>query len=198
MSNPDLPGPYLQDPGDAGYGSGRRTGPVRPERAESPWDDGNAGFWRDDRSSRGDGRPSRRSPDRGPAQEDSSWPGMLAGRSRRGSRGSRGAQARPDQSDDRGGERTGRFSQTADDLRSRLGVRGAGSRGTGSRGVGVRGAGSRGAGSRGTGSRGRGELTGAGPNGRPDDGYWDDEPGGRRGIQADGTQANRWQVTPCR
>jgi membrane peptidoglycan carboxypeptidase len=173
-----LPGPYLQDPGDAGYRSGRRPGPISPRRVESPWDDGSAGFWRNDRgsrgddsSSRGDGRPARRGPDRGPAQEDSSWPGMLAGRSRRGSRG---AQARPDQSNDRGGERSGRFSQTADDLKSRLGIRGAGSRGVGSRG------------SRGAGSRGRAELTGAGPNGRPDDGYWDDEPGGRRGTQASG------------
>ncbi len=207
-----MPGPYLQDPGDAGYGSGRRTGPVSPQRAETPWDDGSAGFWRDDRSSRGDGRPSRRGADRGPAPEESSWPGMLAGRSRRGERGARGARAAGrgardardaqsgfDQGGDRGGDRGGRFSQTADDLRSRLGVRGAAgsrgaARGEGSRGAGTRRAGSRGAGPNGMGPNGGGpngagaDRAGAdraGRNGRPDEGFWD-EPGGRRGTQANG------------
>jgi membrane peptidoglycan carboxypeptidase len=169
-----LPGPYWQDEGDAGYGSGWRTAPSSPQRADSPWDDGSAGFWRDDRSgsrddrsSSRDGRSSRRAADRaadrGAARDDSSWPGMLAGRSRRGSRGAqpRGAQPRADQGSGGDGERSGRFSQTADDLRSRLGVRGpAGGRGDGSRAAGSRAAGSRGAGSRGAGSRGAGSRDG--------------------------------------
>jgi membrane peptidoglycan carboxypeptidase len=110
---------------------------------------------------------------------------MLAGRSGRGSRASRAAQSRLDQSDDRGGDRGGRFSQTADDLRSRLGVGGSGgSRGAAARRADARGtAGPNGAGPNGAGRNGAGR-NGAG-RGRPDADYWD-EPDGGRGVQADG------------
>ncbi len=101
------------------------------------------------------------------------------------------AGSRLDENDDRGGDRGGRFSQTADDLRSRLGVGGSGgSRGAGARRADARGAGARGtagpdgAGINGAGRNGTGPR-GAGRNGRPDTDYWD-EPGGGRGAQADG------------
>jgi membrane peptidoglycan carboxypeptidase len=149
-----LPGPYWQDQDDAGYGygSGWRGVHDRPPREESPWDDNGVRFWRvdsgrgrdDSGRGRGDGGPRhqdgrhreaqfrdrlraarslRRAAD-GASQEDSSWPEVLAGRSRGAQRG--------DQVLDQSANRGGRFSQTADDLRNRLGMRGrAGQDGSG-------------------------------------------------------------------
>jgi membrane peptidoglycan carboxypeptidase len=143
VSNSDLPGPYWQEQDEAGYGSGWRSGRARPPRAESPWDDG-AGFWRDDDRGRGrdqgngysrparhnghrqadqsgsaSGRPRRATPEGG-------WDSDRSGSRRRTAGSGRAAPA------DRGGDWTGRFSQTADDLRNRLGLRGsAASRGRG-------------------------------------------------------------------
>jgi membrane peptidoglycan carboxypeptidase len=137
VSNPDLPGPYWQEQDEAGYSSGWRSGRSRPARAESAWDDG-AGFWRDDDRGRGRDQgggnpgPARHNGHR--AQTDQ--PGPAAGRSRRGAPdgdwdsgrsgsrrrapgGGRAADA------DRGADWTGRFSQTADELRNRLGLRGS-------------------------------------------------------------------------
>jgi membrane peptidoglycan carboxypeptidase len=106
-----LPGPYWQDQDEAGY-SGRRGAHSRPSREATPWDGGEGGFWRDEkRPRRGQGSPGHRAPD-----GDAAWPEMLAGRSPR---------PRPDWDDDRSASRGGRFSQTADDLRNRLGMRGS-------------------------------------------------------------------------
>lgn len=143
MSNPDWPGPYWQQQDDAGAGRrGRHDGPPQDQ---SPWED--AGFWRaDDRpaaraddwqaarsGSRGDDREPRRAGRRAapvPAREDR-WDGRrgaddrrngdLPGgqdRPRRGARGYDGAE----QGAARG---NGRFSQTTDDLKNRLGMRGS-------------------------------------------------------------------------
>jgi hypothetical protein len=150
VSNPDLSGPYWQDQDDAGYGSARRASPGPTSRQQSAWDDG-GGFWRDDRSAGagrdsrqrrdqggryGDGqvpaRGSRRPAAGGePGGSDGSWANMLAGRSRRerqpddnwGSHRASGrsaSRARPSADSDRG-DWTGRLSQTAGDLRSKLG-----------------------------------------------------------------------------
>jgi membrane peptidoglycan carboxypeptidase len=136
VSNRDLPGPYWQEQDGADYGSGWRSGRSRPARAESAWDDG-AGFWRDDDRGRGGdqgGGYPRSARHNGHRQADPS--GTAGGRSRRGvpdgdwaagrsgsrrrtAGGGRAADA------DRAGDWTGRFSQTADDLRNRLGLRGS-------------------------------------------------------------------------
>jgi membrane peptidoglycan carboxypeptidase len=224
-----LPGAYWQDQDGAGYDAGRRAGPGRPPRPETPWDDGNAGFWRDDRSngrnggrsgdqngapagsragapgsgggraggrrigSHGGGRGvrGRGADDNFAAQGESSWPNMLAGRSKRAARAS---QPRDDweadgrEADGRGSrDRGGRFSQTADDLRSRLGVRGAagsrsrgGANGSGRDGARVNGDSTYGAASNGAASNGA-ASNGAGPG----DDFWS-EPSGRRGSRAGG------------
>ena len=149
MSNPDLPGPYWQDQDNAGYGddwSGRPNG-VPPEA--SPWED-EAGFWRgNDRAAGAAEPPANRA---GVDDRDPWWERARPSRgSRRAARGSAGT-SDPGRSGDaidwatsddgmadqgraagwRGfwdldspGERTGRFSQTADDLRNRLGLRGS-------------------------------------------------------------------------
>jgi membrane peptidoglycan carboxypeptidase len=136
VSNRDLPGPYWQEQDEADDGSGWRSGRPRPARAESAWDDG-AGFWRDDDRDRGrdqgggDARPARHN---GHRQTDQ--PGSASPRSRRGapegdrdagrsSSRRRGAASGRGPDADRGGDWTGRFSQTADDLRNRLGLRGS-------------------------------------------------------------------------
>ena len=127
MSNPDLAGPYWQDEGDAGYGSGWRASRDVPSRQQPAWDDG-GGFWRDDSSQSNSGRdrgPSRRqaapyrdrqSPPRSSRREPQSaedWGShRVAGRS--AGRGHRSA-------DDDRADWTGRLSQTAGDLRSKLG-----------------------------------------------------------------------------
>jgi membrane peptidoglycan carboxypeptidase len=218
VSNPDLPGPYWQDQDGAGYDAGWRGVAGSPPRVESPWDDGNAGFWRNDR---GNGRNGGRSGDQngapgsradsagsgggraggrrigshgigrgvrgrgagdtGAAERDSSWPDMLAGRSGRAAQ--RGSQPRDDWDADSGGnrDRGGRFSQTADELRSRLGVRG--SAGGRSRGR-ANGSGRDGAGLNGD------STCSAGSNGaRPDDDFWS-EPAGRRGSRDNGSRDN--------
>jgi membrane peptidoglycan carboxypeptidase len=122
VSNPES---YWQGQDDGSYGSGWRAGPNPASREQSAWDDDN-GFWRDDRSSgraARDGRPSHRaapqhrnsqSPERGSRrepQQDGAWgshrdAGRSAGRARGPADGDRG-------------DWTGRFSQTADDLRSK-------------------------------------------------------------------------------
>jgi membrane peptidoglycan carboxypeptidase len=166
VSNPDLPEPYWQE---ARHDSQWRGGLSGPEREESPWD--NDRFWRaperevrpDDgapaRNGRGrrgrdqaeqfqdaprPARGARRAPgrDEGPRAE-SSWPDMLAGRSRRG-----GPQADDSEHDGRGG----RFSQGADDLRNRLGMRGSAA------------------------GRNRDDRPGGGirPDEQPDDAFWGD------------------------
>jgi membrane peptidoglycan carboxypeptidase len=73
---------------------------------QSPWDD--AGFWRSD--------------DRGPGRDQDRRSGR-SGRSRSGG-GDAPRRARPDYGTSRD-QRGGRFSQTADDLRNRLGLRGS-------------------------------------------------------------------------
>jgi membrane peptidoglycan carboxypeptidase len=214
VSNPDLPGPYWQDQDGVGYDAGWRAVPGSPRRGDSPWDDGSAGFWRDDSGGRddrrsdgrrsdgrrSDGRPSfgrdgrhgdaadvstgrgsrrageRRASDSRPAQADFSWPDMLAGRSRRASQ--RARQARDDWDGDRGTDRSGRFSQTADDLRSRLGVRGAGRGRPGSSGT-------RSDGARADGADANG-ISLIGP--QPDEVSWG-EPAGRRDSRANGVSS---------
>ncbi|HEY2313860.1 MAG TPA: transglycosylase domain-containing protein, partial [Streptosporangiaceae bacterium] len=168
MSNPDLPGPYWQDQDDAAYGAARlRTGADSPRRADSAWDDG--GFWRDDRSRGRDDRPAAGA-DNGrsrSSRSDGRAGDALSGNPRAGN--PRAARPRDDWDGDRGPDRGGRFSQTADDLRSRLGVRGPG----GSRGrAGASGATSNGAGAHGARSNG---ARSSGP--RPDDDSWGDESG---------------------
>ncbi len=246
MSNPDLPGPYWQDQDGAGYDAGWRAGPGSRPRAETPWDDGNAGFWRDDRSndrnggrsgdqngapsgsragapgsgggragsrrigSHGGGRGlrGRGNDDNGAAQGESSWPDMLAGRSKRAARAS---QPRDDwEADGRGSrDRVGRFSQTADDLRSRLGVRGSagarsrgGANGSGRDGAGRNGDSTYGAASNGAASNGAASngaaSNGAASNGAgPDDDFWS-EPSGRRGLRATGSRASGLGATGLR
>jgi len=136
VSNPDSAGPYWQEQDDADYGSGWRSGPPGRARAESAWDDA-AGFWRDD--SRGRGRDEGSSGHRARPGSHSSradQPRAPDSRSRRAvpedDRGSarsasrRRAAGSPRPADaDRGSDRTGRFSQTADELRNRLGLRGS-------------------------------------------------------------------------
>jgi membrane peptidoglycan carboxypeptidase len=124
VSNPDWHGPYWQDDASAG-----RRGRQDDLSQQSPWED--AGFWRaDDRRAgraddwqpaRGSDRDSRRargSGARGSGSKDR-WNGN--GRaddgSRRASRGYDGAHGAA------GGG--GRFSQAADDLKNRLGLRGS-------------------------------------------------------------------------
>ncbi len=132
MSNRDLPGQYWQEQDDADYRSGRS----RPARAESAWDDG-AGFWRDDDRGRGrdQGTGSSR-PARHNGHRQADQPGAAPGRARRpapeadfdaGRPGSRRRAAGSGRAadTDRGGDWTGRFSQTADDLKKRLGLRGS-------------------------------------------------------------------------
>ena len=150
MSNPDLSGPYWQDQGDAGYGSARRAS-AEPSRQQSAWDDGGGFWrddrsagraGRDNRQPRDQGdryrdsqvpaRGSRRPAAGGtPGASDGSWANMLAGRSRRepqqddnwGSHrgsGRSASRARRSADSDRG-DWTGRLSQTAGDLRSKLG-----------------------------------------------------------------------------
>ena len=146
MSNPDSAGPYWEDQGDAGYGSGWPVGRDLPSRQESAWEDG--GFWRDDRSPSSAGRdrrPSRhqaaqygesQSPARGSRRaaagaSDGAWPQALAGRSRRepqfdddwgSGRGTGRSAGRGRRSADNDrGDWTGRLSQTAGDWRSKLG-----------------------------------------------------------------------------
>ena len=117
MSNPDWTGPYWQDDASGGQ-RGRRHG-LPPD--QSPWDD--AGFWRSDdrRGARSDGWQDARGSDRGsrrasgPRQDG--WNG--AGRAGEARRGSRAAGAA------RGAAIGGRFSQTADDVKNRLGIRGS-------------------------------------------------------------------------
>ncbi len=155
MSNPDLPGPYWQQQDEAGYRTGRRARSVSADRYEpwdggQGWG-GRDSASRDDRQSRGPGgsRPSGARHSRGSGQsatngngngngngragnhhgqphqggngngagrQASTWTGMMAGRSR-------GAQR--ERGESRWQEITGSFSQTADDLRNRLGIRGS-------------------------------------------------------------------------
>lgn len=138
VSNPDLPGSYRQDQDEAAYRPGHRARSA---------DAGGADRWADPRDGRGNGgRASRetqygdgygaregrpagnghtpghgRPAGNGSRGEAQTWTGIIAGRSR-GSHAQRPAQ-------DAGGQDwTGRLSQTADDLRSRLGLRGSGAR----------------------------------------------------------------------
>jgi membrane peptidoglycan carboxypeptidase len=104
VSNQDWPGPYWQQNDDADAGRRSRHGGSADD--QSPWDD--AGFWRSaDRSA--DRPDNRRSGDRWTGAEQRT---RRPGRSEHGT--GRGA-----------GNGTGRFSQTADDLKNRLGLRGS-------------------------------------------------------------------------
>ena len=202
MSNPDLAGPYWQDEGDAGYGSGWRASRDLPSRQQPAWDDG-GGFWRDDSSQSNTGRdrgPSRhqaashrdrQSPPRGSRREPQpadDWNSHQAA-----DRGRRSADT------DRG-DWTGRLSQTAGDLRSKLGnmrTRAAASlggdrrqdawgdagednfgRGTAAHGMGGNGALN---GGRGVGRRG---LAGS-----ADDDFWAEQGARRAGSAARGSQS---------
>jgi membrane peptidoglycan carboxypeptidase len=100
VSNQDWPGPYWQQNDDADAGRRSRHGSQAED--QSPWDD--AGFWRSD-----DRRSGQRDVGRwGRGEERARRPGhSQEGTGRSGSSGS------------------GRFSQTADDLRNRLGLRGS-------------------------------------------------------------------------
>jgi membrane peptidoglycan carboxypeptidase len=157
-----LSGPYWQDQNSAGYDAGWRTGRDVPQRGQSAWDD-DGGFWRGDRSSsraERDGRQHRHQasqyrdsqpPSRGSRRaaaasgaaaggSDAPWRNVLAGRSRRESQfdedwgsGRSASRARRSADSDRG-DWTGRLSQTADDLRNKLGLRSAGRAGSSARG----------------------------------------------------------------
>jgi membrane peptidoglycan carboxypeptidase len=126
-----LPGPYWQEHDDGDYRSGR----PRPARPEPAWDDG-AGFWRDDDRGRGRDQGSGYArPARHNGHRQADQPGAAGGRSRRpapeadldagrsGRRRTAGSGRAADA--DRGTDWTGRLSQTADDLRNRLGLRGS-------------------------------------------------------------------------
>jgi len=174
VSNPDLAGPYWQDEGEAGYGSGWRASRDVPSRQQPAWDDG-GGFWRDDssRSSAGPDRgPSRhqaapyrdrQTPPRGSRREAQSaddW-GSRRDAGRSAGRGHRSA-------DDDRADWTGRLSQTAGDLRSKLGsmrTRAAASLG---------------------GDRRQAAWGGAG-----EDDFWAEQGGRRAGSPARGSQSQR-------
>ncbi len=117
MSNPDWPGPYWQDDASAG-----RRG--RPDD-QSAWED--SGFWRADDGRAADGRAAR----------SDGWQSANGGDRGRGSRRVEGnGNGHPDERPRRAGRAVdgtrgtrangaGRFSQTTDDLKSRLGRRGS-------------------------------------------------------------------------
>jgi membrane peptidoglycan carboxypeptidase len=152
VSNSDWPGPYWQQ--QDGAGSGWRGGQDGPPQEHSPWDD-NAGFWRDDEqasSARGRSAPGRGSRGRRSGHAGSGRDAVNGSRASAPERPRRAPQAGNGYNGDaysngnghngngngRDGHQ-GRFSQTADDLRSRLGLRGSagsrnGSAGTGSAG----------------------------------------------------------------
>lgn len=150
MSNSDLPGPYWQQQDESGYRGGRRARSANQDPYD-PWDDGRTwrgqGGGRGDsqsggrgasgpRHSRGAGQPSGNGygngnghaagngngsrhaagNGNGSGREAPTWTGMIVGRAR-----SRQRQPR----DSRWREWTDQFSQTADDLRNRLGMRGS-------------------------------------------------------------------------
>jgi membrane peptidoglycan carboxypeptidase len=157
VSNPDWPEPNWQDQQDAGHGRRSRQGGAQHE--QSPWDDG-AGFWRS--SGRRDGQPgSQNGNGRRPAGGTASQAFRAAGPTRGAGRGREpdGRAVRPARSATSAAW-TDRFSNTADDLRNRLGIRGTGA-------------------AKGTGGRGRGDARAQ----RADDDFWEDSPGrsGRAG-----------------
>jgi len=152
VSNPDLSGPYWQDQGDAGYGSARRASSEPASRQQSAWDDGGgfwrderssgrSGRDNSEHRDQGDRYRDRQAPARSsrraaagnaPDASDGSWSNMLAGRSRRAPRqdddwgshrasGRSAGRARRSDDSDRG-DWTGRLSQTAGDLRSKIGT----------------------------------------------------------------------------
>jgi membrane peptidoglycan carboxypeptidase len=206
VSNPDLAGPYWQDEGDAGYGSGWRAGRDLPARQQPAWDDG-GGFWRDDSSQGNAGR------DRGPSRH-----GAAPYRDRQSP--PRGSRREPERADDWGSHRdsgrspggarrsadadradwTGRLSQTAGDLKSKLGnmrTRAAASLGGDRRqgewsdsgdDFGRGGAAAHGTGGNGAsnGSRGAGRR---GPAGSADDDFWAEQGARRAGSSARGSQS---------
>ncbi len=176
MSNPDLPGSYWQDQ-EASDRPGRRARSADADRADR-WADprdwrGNGGSRgsRHAQSENGFGAREGRAAGNGHAAgngrasvnggrgEPQTWTGIVAGRSR-------GSHAQRAPRDAAGNDWTGRLSQTADDLRNRLGLRGSGSR-RGNQ------AWSQAAGGRG--SNGYGGDSGTGLRQRDD--YW---PGGER------------------
>jgi membrane peptidoglycan carboxypeptidase len=146
VSNPDLPGSYWQDQDEA-YGSGRRArsaGAGRADRWADPRDGGSNGGSRGSWQAQygnGNGAPGGRPAGNGHSRpagnghaagngraagnggrgEAQTWTGIIAGRSR-------GSHAQRPAENAGGNDWTGRLSQTADDLRNRLGLRGSGSR----------------------------------------------------------------------
>jgi membrane peptidoglycan carboxypeptidase len=108
VSNQDWPGPYWQQDEDAD--AGRRSRHGSQAQDQSPWDD--AGFWRSDE------RRAARSDDRQPGQRDGGRWGRGEERARRSGHSEQGTGRS-------GGNGSGRFSQTADDLKNRLGLRGS-------------------------------------------------------------------------
>ncbi len=182
MSNPDLSGQYWQDQDDAGYGSGWRTGAGLPGREQTPWDD-DAGLWRDDRSA-GRQEPGSRqqasryrhgaSAGRGSRHEpldDDRAPGRASGRYAGGARRAAGAGR---------GDWAARLSQSAGDLRNRLGMGsraagradyGPGDYGTGEYGRADYGPGDYGTGEYGPGDNGTGRAGGRTALRDPADGF---------------------------
>ncbi|HYK26953.1 MAG TPA: transglycosylase domain-containing protein [Streptosporangiaceae bacterium] len=142
MSNPDLPGSYWDQQDD--NGSGWRSNGNGSSHNVSPWDNGGAQFWRDE--SRGSNGSDRGSRGRDNARSGRSARGMAgangAAASGRRSRGSDNGWATGDESPRRGyrgsrragsagghrnriSDSTAWFSQTAEDLKNRLGMRGS-------------------------------------------------------------------------
>jgi membrane peptidoglycan carboxypeptidase len=137
-----LPGSYWQDKDEPAYRSGRRSRSAGAESADR-WADprdprSSNGSDRDNRHARhengsggnggrsagnGHGAGNGRASANGGRGEPLTWTGSLAGRSR-------GSHAQRSPQDTGGNDWTGRLSQTADDLRKRLGLRGSGSRGS--------------------------------------------------------------------
>ncbi|HTA02323.1 MAG TPA: transglycosylase domain-containing protein, partial [Streptosporangiaceae bacterium] len=105
------------------HSEGRRSEGRRSEGKDARYENGAQAS-----SGRGSRRADGSRADGPPAAQGNSWQDMLAGRSRHASprRSERGSQAADDWAGDGATGRSGRFSQTADDLRSRLGIRSAG------------------------------------------------------------------------
>lgn len=204
MSNPDLPGSYWQGQDEAAYRQGRRARPAGADR-DDRWSD--PGGWRGDGNGRGSRHPqygnghgtsgnrgtgngygrgngrtsgngygggNGRTSGSGARGEGQTWTSIVAGRSR-------GSHAQRPQEDAAGHDWTGRLSQTADDLRNRLGLRGSASR----RGSQAR---SEGAAGRGGGAYG-GPYAGSRTALRQRDDYWSG--GDRTGRLPDGRTALR-------
>ena len=203
MSNPD-PGPYWQD--SAGNEEGWRRG-QRSQRDDAPWD-GGGGFWRDD-GGRGSDAGRSADPGRGGARRAAGGHSRDSG-DPRPSRHRAPDHVPPGEPPSRrgGSGRSGRLSETAENLMSKLSMRGQGAGADRGRAHAAgRDAASaapysngyerdpRGAGGRGSAvGSGRQQDTGyrGGSGGdAPDGDFWDDQPG-RRGGRAGAATGAGW------